>query len=146
MSSDRSDPAELVNKALDGWCRAMDVRIVRLAADEVVAELTVGPQHLQPHGIVHGGLYTGVIETVASMGASLDAMTRGQVAVGLENHTSFLRPVREGKLTATARPLVKGRRTQVWEATMTTSDGKVVARGTVRLMCIDPADVAAARK
>ena len=141
-----SDPAELVNQSLDGWCRAMDVRIVHLAADEVVAELTVGPQHLQPHGIVHGGLYTGVIETVASMGASMDAMSRGQVAVGLENHTSFLRAVHEGKLTARALPLVRGRRTQVWEASVTTSDGKVAARGTVRVLCIDPADVAAGRK
>src|SRR5579872_6301986 len=120
-----SDPAEYLNKPLDGWCRAMDVRIVRLAADEVVAELTVGPQHLQPHGIVHGGLYTGVIETVASMGASVDAMSRGQVAVGLENHTSFLRAVREGTLTARALSLVRGRRTQVWEASVTTADGKV---------------------
>jgi uncharacterized protein (TIGR00369 family) len=141
-----SDPTEYLGKPLDGWCRAMDVRIVRLAADEVVAELTVGPQHLQPHGIVHGGLYTGVIETVASMGASVDAMSRGQVAVGLENHTSFLRAVREGKLTARALPLVRGRRTQVWEASVTTADGKVAARGTVRLLCIDPADVAGDKK
>jgi uncharacterized protein (TIGR00369 family) len=140
------DPAELVNRSLDGWCRAMDLRIVRLAADEVVAELTVGAQHLQPHGIVHGGVYTGVVETVASMGASLDAMSRGQVAVGLENHTSFLRAVREGKLTARALPLVRGRRSQVWEASVTSADGKVAARGTVRLLCIDPADVSGDRK
>ncbi|MGH7435487.1 MAG: PaaI family thioesterase [Polyangiaceae bacterium] len=137
------DPAEILNTSLDGWCRAMAVRFLRVTVDEVVAELTVGPQHRQPHGIVHGGVYTGVIETVASMGASLDAMSRGQTAVGLENHTSFLRAVREGTLTATARPLVRGRRSQVWEATITTAEGKVAARGTVRLLCINPADVAA---
>jgi uncharacterized protein (TIGR00369 family) len=135
MSS--GDLAESLNSSLDGWSRAMGLRFVRATPDEVVAELTVGAEHRQPHGIVHGGVYTGLIETVASIGASLDAMSRGQTAVGLENHTSFLRAVREGTLRATARPLVRGRRSQVWEAAIVSDDGKIAARGTVRLLCLD---------
>ncbi len=138
--------AAVLNANLDGWNRAMDLRFVRATADEVVAELTVGPQHRQPHGIVHGGVFTGVVETVASIGASLDAMARGQTVVGLENHTSFLRAVRQGTLRATARPLTRGRRSQVWEATIVTDEGKTAAKGTVRLLCLDEGSVLAGQR
>ena len=110
----------------------------RSAADEVVAEVAIGPAHLQPHGIVHGGVYCGLVETVASVGAALSAATRGQTAVGLENHTTFLRAVRSGTLRAVARPLTRGRRTQVWEVTVTDAGGRVAATGRVRLLCLDP--------
>jgi 1,4-dihydroxy-2-naphthoyl-CoA hydrolase len=122
----------------DNYNAAMGLRFVQASADEVIAELVVGPAHLQPHGIVHGGVYCGMVETVASVGATLSAAARGQTAVGLENHTSFLKAVRQGTLRATARPLTRGRRTQVWEATVTDGAGRVVATGRVRLLCLDP--------
>ena len=116
----------------------MGIHFLRATADEVIAELTVGPQHLQPYGIVHGGVHSGMIETIASVGAALAALPRGQSVVGLENHTSFLVAVREGKLRATARPLTRGRRTQVWEATVTDDAGRAVAAGRVRFLALDP--------
>jgi uncharacterized protein (TIGR00369 family) len=134
------DPPELagvLNAGSSGWARANGVRFVRASADEVVAEWDVDPSHLQPHGIVHGGVHCGVIETVTSVGAALAAASRGQSVVGLENHTSFIRAVRRGTLRATARPLTRGRRTQVWEATITDSEGRTVATGRVRLLCLE---------
>jgi uncharacterized protein (TIGR00369 family) len=139
------DLADAINANLDGWNRAMGVRFTRATADEVVATWTVGPEHRQAYGLVHGGVHCGVIETVASVGAALDAMTRGQTAVGLENHTSFLRAVREGDLEVTARPLVKGSRTQVWEAHVRDANGRLVATGRVRLLCLDPGAALAGR-
>ena len=122
----------------DGYNAALGTRFVHASADEVVAEVAIGPVHLQPHGIVHGGVYCGLVETVASVGAALSAATRGQTAVGLENHTTFLRAVRSGTLRAVARPLTRGRRTQVWEVTVTDAGGRVAATGRVRLLCLDP--------
>jgi 1,4-dihydroxy-2-naphthoyl-CoA hydrolase len=113
------------------------VRLVKVALDEVIGELTVRDAHRQPYGVVHGGVYSGLIETVASTGAAFNAMKHGRSAVGLENHTSFLHAVREGTLTATARPLMRGRRTQVWEATVVDERGQAVATGTVRLLCLE---------
>jgi 1,4-dihydroxy-2-naphthoyl-CoA hydrolase len=127
-----------MNAYAGGWNRAMHLRFVSATADEVIAELPIGPVHLQPHGIVHGGVYSGIVETVASVGAALSAGSRGQTAVGLENHTSFLRAVRSGILRATARPLTRGRRTQVWEASVTDDAGRVAATGRVRLLCLEP--------
>ncbi|HJX85756.1 MAG TPA: PaaI family thioesterase [Candidatus Angelobacter sp.] len=105
------DYAAALNASLDGWNAAMGLRFLRATGQEVVAELEIGPAHRQPYGIVHGGVHSGIIETVTSTGAALAALPRGQSVVGLENHTSFLNAMREGKLLVTARPLMRGRRT-----------------------------------
>ena len=132
------DHAALLNGLQKGFDEAMGFRYVSATLDEVSAELTVGPVHLQAYGLVHGGVHAGLIEVLCSAGAAMNAMARGQDgAVGLENHTSFLRAVREGKLTGVARPVVRGRRTQVWEATVTDADDLTVATGRVRLLCLE---------
>jgi 1,4-dihydroxy-2-naphthoyl-CoA hydrolase len=133
-------PEELVvvaNSSLGGWNAAMGLRFLRVTFDEVVAELRIAPHHLQPYGVVHGGVYSGIIETTCSVGAAFNAMKRGRSAVGLENHTSFLKATREGLLRVTARPLVKGSRTQVWEATVTDAAGNAVASGRVRMLALE---------
>jgi uncharacterized protein (TIGR00369 family) len=140
------DYAPMLNANLDGWNRAMGVRFVRVTLDEVVAEWTVGPEHLQAYGIVHGGVHCGVIETLASVGAAMNALQEGRSVVGLENSTSFLQAVREGTLTATAHPVVRGRRTQVWEANVKDARGRLVATGRVRLMVLDAETSLAGKK
>src|ERR1700750_386785 len=97
--------AAQINARLGGWVAAMSVHFIHATGDQVVAEFAVGPQHLQAYGIVHGGVYSGVIESVASVGAALWARRYNQTVVGLENQTSFLVATRDGKLTATALPL-----------------------------------------
>jgi len=131
------DYAPMLNANLDGWNRAMGVRFVRVTLDEVVAEWTIGAEHLQAYGIVHGGVHCGVIETLASVGAAMNALKDGRSVVGLENTTSFLHAVRAGTLTATAHPIVRGRRTQVWEANVKDEKGRLVATGRVRLMVLE---------
>jgi uncharacterized protein (TIGR00369 family) len=117
----------------------MGVEFTEATADRVVAELEVGPHHLQHFGLVHGGVYCGVIESAASLGAFLAVHPEGRSVVGMENQTSFLRAVREGRLRVVATPVHKGHNTQLWEATVTDGEGRVVATGRVRLLCIDKA-------
>ncbi len=144
MAHDPKDrpPAEdlsaQLNATLDGWNAAMGIHFVHASADKVLAELTIRGHHLQPYGLVHGGVYAGLIETVASVGAALDAMRRQKTAVGLENHTSFLHAAREGKLHVAALPLSRGSRTQVWEGTITDDSGRTMATGRVRMLCLEP--------
>jgi uncharacterized protein (TIGR00369 family) len=123
---------------LSGYDTAMGIRLISATRDEVVAEYEVGPQHRQPYGIVHGGVHCGAIETVCSMGAGIDAMARGQAVVGVENHTSFVRAVRSGRIRVTARPITRGRRSQLWEATARDEAGRIVSTGRVRLLCLEP--------
>ncbi|HET7419701.1 MAG TPA: PaaI family thioesterase [Candidatus Dormibacteraeota bacterium] len=131
------DFAQQLNDLHEGWVDAMGMTITHATKDEVRCELTIGQQHLQGYGIVHGGVHCGIIETLSSMGAYLFARERGQHVVGLENSTSFIRAVRTGaKLHAVATPLTRGRQTQVWQARVLDEDERVVATGRVRLLCI----------
>lgn len=120
-----------------GWVREMGLSILGASADEVTCEWEVAEKHHQPDGIVHGGVHCGVVETLASVGAALAARPRGQRVVGLENCTSFIRAVRSGKLTGLARPVTRGRTTQVWEVWIRDQEGSLVAQGRVRLLCVD---------
>lgn len=106
--------------------------LVEASGQRVVARLTVDERLHQPTGIVHGGVYATVIETITSTGATL-ALEGAGGAVGLSNHTEFLRPVSEGELTFVAEPLQRGRSVQLWQATVTDDHGRAVAHGTVRL-------------
>ncbi|MDB4967139.1 MAG: hypothetical protein JWN44_2828 [Myxococcales bacterium] len=128
--------AMINNMPGNGWVQAMGIRITRATVEEVECEWEVGERHQQGYGIVHGGVHCGVIETLASIGAHLVAMSRGQRTVGLENHTSFIRAVRTGKLRGVARPVTRGKSSQVWEGWIYDAEEKLVARGTVRLLCI----------
>src|SRR6266699_1136979 len=132
------DFAKRLNDLPEVWLQAMGVTITKATADEVRAELTVGPAHLQGYGIVHGGVHCGLIESLASIGAALYALPRSQSVVGLENNTSFIRAVRAGAtLRAVATPITRGRKTQVWEATVEDGEGRIVATGRVRLLCLE---------
>jgi 1,4-dihydroxy-2-naphthoyl-CoA hydrolase len=128
-----------------GWAAAMQLRFTEANEDTVAVEWTVAEPHLQPYGIVHGGVHCGVIETICSTAASISARKRGHVGgvVGLENHTSFVRAVAAGTvLRARATPITRGRTTHVWEAQVIDQNERVVARGTVRLLCITPDQIA----
>jgi 1,4-dihydroxy-2-naphthoyl-CoA hydrolase len=135
---DDADVLKMLNAARGGFEVALGMTFTRASADEVEVEVPVRPDLLQPYGLVHGGVYSSIIETAASVGAALFAMRNGQTTVGLENTTSFLRAVRNGKLTAIARPLHRGRATQVWEVEVRNDEGKVAASGRVRLLCLEP--------
>jgi uncharacterized protein (TIGR00369 family) len=125
-----------VLNTLPGWVRDMGIVITSASADEVTAELEIGEKHHQAYGIVHGGVHCGLVETLASIGAALVALPRGQRVVGLENATSFIRAVRSGKLVATAKPVTRGRTSQVWEVWVRDGEGKLAAQGRVRLLCL----------
>jgi len=130
--------AALFNAHLGGFERALGLAFTRVAPDEVVAEVPVTPALLQPYGIVHGGVYASIIETLASAGAALHAMADGKSSVGLENTTSFVRAVRGGTLVAVATPVHRGRTSQVWEVRVSDERGKLAATGRVRTMSLDP--------
>ena len=123
--------------AAPGWVKEMGIMILTASPDEVTAEWEVSGKHHQPYGIVHGGVHCGAIETLASIGAALVAHPRGQRVVGLENSTSFIRAVRSGKLHAVARPVTRGRSSQLWEAWIRDDQGQLVAQGRLRLLCVD---------
>jgi len=131
------DVVTMLNAARGGFEVAIGLTFERASADEVECKVPVGTHLVQPYGLVHGGVYSSIVETLASVGAALFSMPRQQTTVGLENTTSFLRAVRSGKLIGIARPLHRGRATQVWEVEVRTEEGKVAATGRVRMLCLE---------
>lgn len=112
----------------------------RLSLERVTAHLDVDERHHQPYGIVHGGVWCAVVESLASVGGALHAVAHGEVVVGVSNTTDFLRAHRTGRVDAVAVPVHVGRSQQLWQVVLTRAgDDKPVARGQVRLAQL-PAD------
>ena len=95
--------------------------------DEARARVVIDERHLQPFGLVHGGVYAAMAESMASVGTAAGTGMEKFVA-GLSNHTSFLRPVFAGDtITAVAVPRHRGRTTWIWEVEVSDGQGRPCA-------------------
>jgi uncharacterized protein (TIGR00369 family) len=81
----------------------------------------------QPMGLVHGGVFASMAESLTSMATAVAVAAEGRTAQGLSNQTSFLRPILEGWVHADARRRHKGRTTWVWEVDITDDQGRLCA-------------------
>ena len=122
-----------------GLDKTLGFEFVEASPDRVVIRWTVTPELHQPYGIQHGGVHCAAVEGAASIGAALWFGERGTV-VGVSNHTDFLRAVREGVLTATATPIHRGRLQQLWLVEIVDEQGRLAARGQVRLQNLPPSE------
>lgn len=127
---------EILRGAKGGFTDLMGLVITKVTQNTVEAELEVTDDHLQPFGLVHGGVHAAIVETLCSVGAS-QSLEPGQAPVGVENHTSFLKPVTGGMIRAIAEPIQIGKRTQLWETKLYNDKGQLVSTGRLRLMVIE---------
>ena len=111
------------------------IELIDATPDSCQGKLVIEEIHQQPYGVVHGGVYCTLIETLASAGAALWAMENGMAgAVGVSNQTDFIRATSDGVLIGSATPIHRGRTQQLWQVEVTREDdAKLVARGQVRL-------------
>jgi uncharacterized protein (TIGR00369 family) len=102
--------------------------------ERVSATLSVDDQPvLQPMGIVHGGVYAAMAEGMTSEATFRAVYPEGNIAVGMSNQTSFLRPISKGTIHAEGRRRHRGRTTWLWEVDFTDDEGRlcVVTRVTI---------------
>jgi 1,4-dihydroxy-2-naphthoyl-CoA hydrolase len=107
-------------------------RVYGLAIDEISDGLVRGSVRVrddlkQPAGLVHGGVYASIAESLATNGTAAMVFAHGNTAMGLSNQTSFLRPLTAGSINAVARARHRGRTTWVWEVELTDDDGRLCA-------------------
>ncbi len=98
-----------------GYDRLYGLELLAVSDSEVRAQVTVRDELKQPMGLVHGGVYASIAESMASLATALAVGAQGERAVGLSNSTSFLRPVTAGKVHAVALRMHRGRTTWVWD-------------------------------
>jgi uncharacterized protein (TIGR00369 family) len=120
-----------------GFTTALGLTLLEVGPSKAVARAHAGPQHHQEAGIVHGGWHAAIVETVGSIAAHTRAAEEGRSVVGVSNFTEFFRPHVAGPLDVEALPVHQGRTQQVWEVRLSRSDGKLVARGQLRLQHVD---------
>jgi 1,4-dihydroxy-2-naphthoyl-CoA hydrolase len=125
--------------AADSWGEHLGLEMLDVTPTRVRARLLADARHHQPYGILHGGVYCSIVESVASYGAGYAAAANGaRGVVGVANQTDFLRSHSVGELLCEGEPIHVGRRQQVWVVTIRrASDEKLVARGQVRFQVLD---------
>jgi 1,4-dihydroxy-2-naphthoyl-CoA hydrolase len=122
-----------------GFSTSIGMHMQEVTGTRVTGWVDVGPNHLQPGAIVHGGVYAAIVEEAGSYGASFAVRDRGQRVVGVANTTNFIRAVTGGRILVEALPIQQGRTQQFWEVRMIQAEtGALVALGHLRLQNLLP--------
>ena len=111
-------------QTLDG---TLGVELLEVGPERVRGRLEVSDKVRQPYGLLHGGVFAAMAESLASVATAGAVFDDGMIAVGLSNHTSFMRPVTDGYVHAEGRARHRGRSTWVWELDFTDDDGRLCA-------------------
>jgi 1,4-dihydroxy-2-naphthoyl-CoA hydrolase len=124
---------EQLNRSMLGFDRLYGLEFLDLSDTEAAARVPVRDELKQPMGLVHGGVYAAIAESLTSLATAAAVIPEGNVATGMSNNTSFLRPITEGTVHAHATRLHRGRTTWVWDVRMSDDAGRscAVARVTI---------------
>jgi uncharacterized protein (TIGR00369 family) len=122
-----SDLPSLPWRAMPGFDGLYGLEILTLSDDEVTARVVVREELKQPAGLVHGGVFASIAESIASFATWMAVRAEGRSAQGLSNQTSFLRPIVDGTIHAVGRRRHRGRTTWVWEVDISDDDERLCA-------------------
>jgi 1,4-dihydroxy-2-naphthoyl-CoA hydrolase len=122
-----SPPTELPFPSGQGFEGLLGLEFTELSDEVVRSRVRVRDELKQPFGLVHGGVYAAIAESLASWGTAYGVAPEGKLAMGLSNQTSFLRPITEGHITAVATRKHRGRTTWVWEVEAEDDAGRLCA-------------------
>ena len=118
---------EELNGRTWGYDHLYGLELLEVSEHQVRARVIVRDELKQPMGLVHGGLYASVAESVTSLATAFAVMQEGKQAMGLANVTNFLRPISEGYVHALATRLHRGRTTWIWDVRMSDDDDRICA-------------------
>jgi uncharacterized protein (TIGR00369 family) len=117
---------------------ALGFELVSLEPETAYGRVSVDDRHLQPQGVLHGGVYAALAESLSSHATAIAVHEQGLTALGMSNDTSFLRPVSTGVVHARADVLHRGRTTWVWHVRLTDDEGRLCAVSRVTISIRQP--------
>jgi 1,4-dihydroxy-2-naphthoyl-CoA hydrolase len=118
------DPVVPLDRTFDAL---YGLEVLDVSDEHVRAQVAVRDAIKQPMGLVHGGVFASIAESISSLATASAVYADGQSAQGLSNQTSFLRPITQGTVHAEARRRHRGRTTWVWEVEITDDEGRLCA-------------------
>ena len=124
----------------DGLGELIGIEYLEASPDAVHARLEVTDDIRQPVGLVHGGVFAALAESMCSAATWLGVQADGMAAMGQSNSATFMRPITEGHVNATARPRHRGRTTWVWDVEITDDAERLCAlvRMTIAVRPVSP--------
>jgi uncharacterized protein (TIGR00369 family) len=130
-----------------GFEHTLGFELGEVSDTEAFATVRVRDELKQPYGLVHGGVYASIAESLASWATAVAVQGRGCIALGMGNSTSFLRPITEGAVHARARRIHAGRTTWVWDVECKDDAARLcaVTRMTIAVRPIEDAPQRSAR-
>ena len=132
--------ADLLNASRHGFDALVGLEYSHASPRRVSGVLRVEEKHVQPYGLVHGGVYASVAESACSVGAAIEALTGGMKALGVESSCRFLQGSRPGeilKVDAVPSEEPAGERRRVWTARITDTKGRICAESRVVLALLE---------
>ena len=121
-----------------GFEGLIGIEFGELSGEVVRSRVPVREDLRQPAGLVHGGVYAAIAESLATWGTASVVASEGKTAVGLSNQMSFLRSITDGHLTAIAIRKHRGRTTWVWEVEVYDDEGRLCAHSRVTIAVREP--------
>jgi 1,4-dihydroxy-2-naphthoyl-CoA hydrolase len=122
-----NDTPMLPWRDMPGFDGLYGLEVHAISPEEVTAQVAVRDEIKQPAGLVHGGVFASIAESITSLATYSAVRDDGQHAQGLSNQTSFLRPILEGTIHAVARRRHRGRTTWVWEVEISDDQARLCA-------------------
>lgn len=128
-----TEPPDLAERAAETLDGTLGFELVEAGEEHARGRFEVADRVRQPMGIVHGGAYAAMAESLASATTYMHVREDGNAAMGQSNSTSFLRPVSSGVVHAEGRRRHRGRTTWVWDIDFTDDEGRLCATSRVTL-------------
>ncbi len=124
------EPAVPLERSFDAL---YGLQVLHVDEELVRAQVAVRDEIKQPMGLVHGGVFASIAESITSTATFLAVLPEGKSAQGMSNQTNFLRPITEGTVHAEGRRRHRGRSTWVWEVDITDDEGRLCAMSRVTM-------------
>ena len=117
----------------EGFDGLYGLEVLEMGDREVRGRVEVADHHKQPAGLVHGGVYAAMAEALSSLATWFALEGEDRLVMGQSNHTTFMRPVREGSVHASGRARQRGRTTWVWDVEFTDDEERLCALSRVTI-------------
>jgi uncharacterized protein (TIGR00369 family) len=118
---------ELNQICKNSFVEHLGIRFTSFDGTTITGIIDITPFHLQPQGVVHGGVYIAFAETIAGAGSALLVEKEGKAALGNTIQSQHISAMKQGRITAKGTLVHKGTFKHIWDVQITDDSGKLIS-------------------